>query len=114
VITLSNEAWKKLTVYSGVTVMVIMFGGIFILGENTPRGFTVVDANPLVLAILFPIMGILGFIFFLGMMRSMMGNKMNAKTVIYTIVSLLILFTLLEISHFFRETGWLYNMVTNK
>ncbi|SES05126.1 hypothetical protein SAMN04487944_11655 [Gracilibacillus ureilyticus] len=111
---MSNSTWKKLTVYSGVTAMLVMFGGIFILGENTPRGFTVVDADPVLLAVLVPIISILGFITLLGIMRSMMGNKMNAKTVLYTIVSLLILFTLLEISHFFRETGWLYNMVTDR
>ncbi|KAB8125666.1 hypothetical protein F9U64_22025 [Gracilibacillus oryzae] len=108
---MSNSAWKKLTVYSGVTALVLMFGFTFIFGENTPRGFTVVESDPVVRAIVFPVAGILGFIFFLGMMRSMRCNKMNAKTVLYTIVSLLLIFTFLEISHFFRETGWVYNMV---
>ncbi|KAB8125663.1 hypothetical protein F9U64_22010 [Gracilibacillus oryzae] len=111
---MSNSAWKKLTIYSCVIGLVLMFGAIFILGENTPRGFMVVDADPVLLAILFPITGVLFFITFLGIMRSMMGNKMNVKTVLYTIVSLLILFTFLEISHFFRETGWLYNMVMDR
>ncbi|KAB8125526.1 hypothetical protein F9U64_22500, partial [Gracilibacillus oryzae] len=71
---MANKTWKKLTVYSGVTAMVIMFGAIFILGENTPRGFMVVDADPVLLAILLPIIGTLGFITLLGIMRSMMGN----------------------------------------
>ncbi|KAB8125665.1 hypothetical protein F9U64_22020 [Gracilibacillus oryzae] len=102
---MSNSVWKKLTIITGILAVGISVGSIFILGENTPEGFMVVDADRSTLLALDIVTGLLGFVFVLGMMRSIMGNKLNMKTVISTILIIIVIIIFLEISHSLRGVG---------